>query len=236
MTKTAFITGNSSGLGAALTQHHIQQGDTVYGLSRRGSPLEHPKLHDVPCDLAELETIEQHLSTLLGDCQHLDYVYLNAGMLGQLQAIHEASITQLKAMLNINLWSNKVILDWLLKANIHCAVIIAISSGAANSGSRGWSGYALSKAGLNTLMQLYAHEWPDSQLIALAPGLIDTAMMDYLNDDQQISVSEFPAVQRLRDARGTEAMQTTTEAAARIHAFCQELHGIKSGSFVDIRQ
>ena len=48
------------------------------------------------------------------------------------------------------------------------------------------------------LARLYAHEFPQTHLTAVAPGIIDTAMMDYLCDDSDPEA--FPAVQRLRAA------------------------------------
>jgi NAD(P)-dependent dehydrogenase (short-subunit alcohol dehydrogenase family) len=113
--------------------------------------------------------------------------------------------------------------------------IVLVSSGAAIRGHRGWGAYALSKATLNMLAQLYAHEFPDSQLLAVAPGLVDTAMQAVLGDPAQTDAVRFPSLQRLRDARGTEAMPGPVDAAARIMDLLPGLADRPSGSFVDVR-
>ncbi len=71
-------------------------------------------------------------------------------------------------------------MDWLLEWGRPVRQVIMVSSGATVLGNKGWGAYALSKAGLNMLARLYDHEFPDTHISALAPGLIDTAMMDYL--------------------------------------------------------
>ncbi|MEN8106787.1 MAG: hypothetical protein ABFS22_02140 [Pseudomonadota bacterium] len=55
--KAAFTTGNSSGIGLALTGEYLSRGYKVYGTSRRSCPLTHERLHDVRCDLADFETV-----------------------------------------------------------------------------------------------------------------------------------------------------------------------------------
>ena len=235
MSKSMFITGNSSGLGLALTELYLQQGYTVYGLSRRACPVQHPANHHIQGDLDRLDSITADLESLLADCTSLDVIYLNAGVLGKLQPVNDLAMEELELEMRINVWSNKIILDWCLARNLSVNTIIAVSSGAAVKGSRGWAGYALSKATLNMLIQLYAHEFPETRLIALAPGLIETAMQEYIGDAAQVSATDFPTVQRLRDARGTAAMQTPAQAAAAIYDLLPRLQEVDSGSFVDIR-
>jgi NAD(P)-dependent dehydrogenase (short-subunit alcohol dehydrogenase family) len=127
-----------------------------------------------------------------------------------------------------------VVLDWLLGSGIQVGQIVAISSGAAVLGNKGWGGYALTKAALNMLLRLYAHEFPHSHLSALAPGLIDSPMMDYLCVEPD--PEEYPALARIREARGTEAMPKPRQAAKRVLGVLDALLEFESGSFVDIRQ
>ena len=109
-----------------------------------------------------------------------------------------------------------------------------MSTGAAVNGNKGWSGYALSKAALNMLARLYAHEFPQTHITAVAPGIIDTAMMDHLCGEADSEA--FPALERLRRARGTEAMPGPRDAARRLLSVLPRLRDWPSGSFVDIRQ
>ena len=227
-----FITGNSSGLGRGFTEYALEHGWHVYGCSRRGCDL--VGVHDICCDLSDFEALPPTLDELLQGVTQLDLVILNAGILGEIKPMHETSLLELKNITDINVWSNKVILDWLLNSGINIKQIIAISSGAAVVGNKGWSGYALSKASLNMLIRLYSHEFPDTHLAAIAPGLIDTPMMDYLCEIPD--PTKYPALARIREARGTQVMPGPRQAAERVMNIVDELREFESGSYVDIRQ
>ena len=156
------------------------------------------------------------LDELLGAVDKLDLVILNAGILGEIRDIATTPLAELQRIVDINVWSNKVILDWLAASQVEVDQVIAISSGASILGNKGWGGYALSKSALNMLVKLYAHELSDTHIASLAPGLIDSDMMNYLCEEAD--AERFPALQRLREARSTEAMQTPRQAAANIAA------------------
>lgn len=228
------ITGNSSGLGLGLTETLLDRDAIVWGMSRNGCPIhDNDGLRDRRFDLSNLNTLPDALERLLSDCLRLDLVVLNAGILGKIHAIHETDVHDLEHMMRINVWSNKLILDWIIERQLPVTQIVAISSGAAVNMNYGWGGYSLSKAALNNLIRLYAHEMPDAHLTALAPGLVDTAMQDYLCEE--VDTAEFPSVQKLKDARGTDAMPKPREAAAQILDLLEDLRDGESGQFVDIR-
>ncbi len=232
--RKVFITGNSSGVGRGLSDACLDRGWEVYGVSRRGAGREHARLRDVRCDLSDLEAIPSALDDLLGDVDALDLVLLNAGILGEIQAMTDVSLDDLRAIMEVNVWANKVILDWLHERELPVRQIVAISSGAGVVGNRGWAGYALSKAALNMLIRLYSHELPGTHLSALAPGLVDSEMMDYLCVEPD--PGEFPTLERIRQARGTEKMPGPREAAERILEVLPEVLSNPSGDYVDLRQ
>ncbi|WP_031432362.1 SDR family NAD(P)-dependent oxidoreductase [Methylomarinum vadi] len=233
MTTNAFLTGNSCGLGKGLTEVLLEQGYQVYGCSRRGCDLQ-GVIGDIRCDLSDFAGIAPALNTLLADVQSLDLVVLNAGILGRLQDIGETSLDELKRIMDINVWSNKIIFDWLLHSNIRIEQILLISSGAAVLGNKGWGGYALSKATLNMLGKLYAHEFPRSHIMSIAPGLIETEMMESLCNDADSK--RFPALRRIQQARGTEKMLSPRQAAEQILSVLPALKEYPSGSFIDLRE
>jgi NAD(P)-dependent dehydrogenase (short-subunit alcohol dehydrogenase family) len=234
MPANALITGNSSGLGLGLSHALIERDYQVYGCSRRGCAALADRVVDVHCDLADLDAIGPALTQLLAGVDRLELVVLNAGILGEIEDMSRMSVERLREIMDINVWANKVILDWLLESGIAVDQIVAISSGAAVLGNRGWGGYALSKAALNMLCRLYAHEFPDSHVAAIAPGLIDTRIIDTLCDDPD--TERFPALERINAARGTEALLSPGAAAERILRALPDLQEFESGSFVDLRQ
>jgi len=229
------ITGNSSGLGLGLTRQLLQQDAIVWGLSRRGCPIHDDEgLRDRKVDLGNLGNLEHHLERLLSDCLRLDLIVLNAGILGRIQPISNSDVHDLEHMMRVNVWANKMILDWLIVRAIPVDQVIAISSGAAINMNYGWGRYSLSKAALNNLIALYAAEMPDTHLTALAPGLVDTAMQDYLC--AEVDSGDFPSVQKLKDARGTAGMPDPDSAAAHILGLLEQLREEPSGGFVDVRK
>jgi NAD(P)-dependent dehydrogenase (short-subunit alcohol dehydrogenase family) len=228
----ALITGSSSGLGRGLAGQLLDRGWQVYGCSRRTAGL--PGLHERLLDLGDHDAVPDALAGLLAGVRHLRLVVLNAGVLGAIRDISETPLDELKRVMEINVWANKTLLDWLHGSGLAIDQIVMISSGASVLGNRGWGGYALSKATLNMLARLYAHEFPHTHLCALAPGIIDTAMMDELCG--RADAARFPALRRLHEARGTEAMPGPDEAAARVISVLERLRDWPSGSFVDIRE
>ena len=231
-----FITGISSGIGAALARAYLKRGATVYGLSRR-SPSHMPatgSLHTASADLRHTTQVEAAMQDLLTDVPHLDLIVLNAGILGEIRDLRDTPLEDLREILEVNLWANKVVLDCLTAQSITLTQVITLSSGAAVNGSRGWGGYAISKAALNMLTQLYAAEMPETHFCALAPGLVDTAMQDHLcglPPDPR-----FPSLGNLRERRNTPDIPKPEAAAERMLEAFRHVRDLPSGTFADIRE
>ena len=234
MNQTIFITGNSSGLGYGLTRAYLQRGETVYGCSRSGCRGLEGKLFDHQCDLANLEQIPDQLDRFLGRLQQLDLVILNAGVLGDIGDLHETPLANIQNTFDINVWANKIILDWLHAQTFQLSQIVLISSGAAVNGNRGWNGYALSKATLNMMTMQYAHEFPGTHMTAFAPGLVHTSMQDTLCNE--VDASKFPSINALKSALGTDAMPEPEAAGELIAKAFDQLSRYPSGSFIDLRK
>ena len=229
---TAFVTGTSSGLGRGLATVLSEQGWSVYSCSRRGCDL--PGVQDALCDLTDSAKVRDALDDLLGGLDRLDLVILYAGILGEIGDLSATPLADLKQVMDVNLWANKTVMDWLHAWGPPVGQVVMISSGASVLGNKGWDGYALSKAALNMLAKLYAREFPETHLTALAPGLIDTALMDQLCDETDAQA--FPALRRLLRARGTAAMPGPVDAAERVLSVVERLTDWPSGSFIDLRQ
>ena len=137
-------------------------------------------------------------------------------------------------MRDINVWANKVIVDWLIKSQRVVRQLIFISSGASVNGNRGWGAYSISKASINMMARLYAADMPDTHVTAYAPGLAHTQMQDYLCHN--VDTTKFPSIEYLVNTYQTEEMPDIDTAAlqfAKSFDFCLEF---ESGSFPDIRQ
>lgn len=233
MSRAIFITGVSSGIGYGLAQGYLQRGDVVFGVSRRTPDIDNPRFHFLSLDLCEAAGAQMGLCQFLQKDLELDTVVLNAGVLGQIGDMKDTSIDEMKRTMDVNLWSYKTVLDVLVE---HCQLrkVFTISSGAAVNGNRGWNGYSISKAALNMLTQLYARENPDIYFAAVAPGLVDTAMQDYLCS--QAPDARFGSLEALKSKRNTEEMPKPDAAAKKlISLFDSAENHVESGQFVDIR-
>jgi NAD(P)-dependent dehydrogenase (short-subunit alcohol dehydrogenase family) len=226
-----FVSGHTRGLGAALARLWLAEGVRVYGLARGTGTV--PGIVERACDLADHAAIAPALTDHMPASTALDVAVLNAGALGPIADLRETSLAALRAVLDLNTWSNKLMLDWFAARPSPPRQVVLISSGASIVGQRGWGGYALSKAALNMLAQLYAHEMPATHLVALAPGLIDTGMQREL---RAVDAGAYPAVARLHAAHGTPDMPDATTIAGRLIAALPRLRDLPSGSYVDLRK
>lgn len=230
-----FITGTSAGVGGGLAAWYLENGNRVTGLSRNPNPAldNYREYSFCQADLAKLDKIESQLSHFLGDANRLDLVILNAGILPEIKDMADTSLGEIRKIMDVNVWANKVLIDVLFKHVPDIRQVVAISSGAAVSGARGWNAYSLSKATLNMLVNLYAKEREGTHFSALAPGLIDTGMQDYLY--QVKNEEKFPVLQKLKAAKGTEKMPDPRKAAPAIADAIEKSLNHPSGSFLDIR-
>jgi benzil reductase ((S)-benzoin forming) len=235
MNRIAFITGVSSGIGRALTEAYLERGFHVHGLSRRSPEgLESSKdFHFQKADLADSARIPVIVESLLRDVKHLDLAILNAGILGPVADIAETSVEEMRRVLEVNLWANKVILDSIFRLEIGLAQVVAISSGAGTNPQRGWNAYAISKAGLNMMISLYASERPETHFCSLAPGIVDTPMQDQLASLP--ADKRFPTIGHLRLAKGTPMMPAPDKAAPRLIEAIAKATKYSSGSVLDLR-
>jgi NAD(P)-dependent dehydrogenase (short-subunit alcohol dehydrogenase family) len=230
-----FISGASSGLGYGLAKGYLEMGYEVYGCSRREpKDLVEQGLHFAGIDLNDSVKGKRDFCKLINDVLHFDLVILNAGKLGQIRDMKETSLEDLRETMEINVWSNKWLLDCLFADERSIEQVVAISSGASQSGSRGWNGYSLSKSALNMLIKLYAGERSETHFTSLAPGLIDTAMQNYLTSLPQDP--RYKPLDILKAAKGTEIMPDGETCARRLIEVFPKLLQVASGSYADIRK
>lgn len=228
MSKNILITGCSSGLGLALTNLYLEKGFNVYGISRSKPNINNKNFFYKSFDLSETSKIKKELRTFILSIKDIEIVYLNAGMLGEIKSTFDIELEELKEVYELNVYTNKEILDIL--SNINPKIVIAISSGASKNGSKGWASYSLSKAGINMLINLYSNEMERTKLYAIAPGVIETPMTDYIRFD--IDDNIFTSAKRLKEGE----IQSPNEAAKRIDILIPSILKEESGLFLDIRK
>ena len=228
------VTGVSTGLGKALAHKYGITGNSVYGISRDRSKVD-GFVHHIECDIEKVYEISFKLSSLLKTVKDIDTVFLNAGVLGEIEYLNKVSIDELERVFTINTWANKMILDYLITNNIKVKQVVAISSGASKHTYTGWGAYSISKAGLNMMMKVYAEENSETHFLSLSPGPVNTSMQDFINEN--IDGDKFEWKKKFTDMKENNTLPSAESVANDIYNILPRLQkDFKSGSFVDIRK
>lgn len=227
--KNILITGIGSGLGEALAREYLSKGDNVYAIGRTfPKELDHdPHFFFFPFDLSQTFMIQASIKEFIYK-HSFDLVILNAGILGEIKTLKETEATEIKEVMELNVWANKELID-LLSTHAYVKQVVGISSGAAVNGSKGWGAYSLSKSALNMLLNVYAKELPEIHFTSLAPGVIDTPMVQQII--HYVDDTEFPSAKRLKEG----SIQIPKEAAQLLVSTFDTLIDYESGSFLDVR-
>lgn len=187
--RLALVTGASRGIGRAVALALAQNGAHVVIAARTIGALE--ELDDeiraaggkatlLQLDLGQGDKIDQLGPTLFQRWGKLDILVGSAGILGPLSPLHHVTVDAWNAVIDINLSANwRLIrtLDPLLKRS-DAGRAVFLTSGASSGKTAYWGPYAVSKAGLETLVKTYAHELGDTpvRVNLVNPGPMRTQM------------------------------------------------------------
>ncbi|HTN98209.1 MAG TPA: SDR family NAD(P)-dependent oxidoreductase [Nordella sp.] len=187
--RVILVTGASRGIGRAALRALAEAGAHVVATARSlealdGIAAEAKSLGGaatpLACEMSAAQDIDR-LATVIGTrFGRLDGLFGNAGILGKKQAVGELPPEDFEAALAINLTANFRLLyrlDPLLKKSA-AARALFVTSGVAWKRHAGWAPYAVSKAGLEALIGVYAHEIEGTTMKAnlISPGPIRTEL------------------------------------------------------------
>ena len=229
--KRVLITGNTSGLGLALTDLLLSGDNKVYSLSKRFLKKK-KNLKSQVCNLTNLDNIDKALNRLL-KTKKLDYVFLNAGILGKIDLTKNIKLQEINEIFKINVFSNKQIIDYLIKKKIKIKLIIGISSGAALYPKYGWYLYCSSKSALKYMLEAYALENPKIKFINLSPGLMKTKMQKQIYN---VNEKKIPSVKKFKKLNDLNKIPHPHTMAEKIIDIIPKIEKMKSGTFYDLRQ
>jgi NAD(P)-dependent dehydrogenase (short-subunit alcohol dehydrogenase family) len=230
------ITGTSSGIGYGLAKTFLERGNQVFGISRRepGELLEMANYNHLSLDLTDTKSLLDKLPAFLKKQNSFHLVVLNSGVLGEIKLMKEVSQKEMKEVMEINVWVNKVLLDQLFSMALTIKQVVGMSSGAALRSTPGWGTYSLSKAALDMLMNIYAKEYPETHFCGFAPGLVDSEIQEYIYHMKDAEM--YPSAKKLQEARYTELMPDAITAAPMLIDGMKKALQYESGSHVDVRE
>lgn len=222
MTKYAFITGASRGIGAAIAEELAQNGYHLYltcknsseRLLRFASHLEDTYHITCTCFIGDMGDYD-FVSECFSSIDQLDVLINNAGI-SYVGLLSEMDVKDWDEVIGTNLssafYTSKLAIPLMLREK--SGKIINISSVWGNVGASMEVAYSASKGGLNSFTKALAKELAPSniQVNAIACGVIDTDMNKCFSmEDMEILKGEIPA----------DRIGTTVEVA---HLVLQLLH------------
>lgn len=212
------ITGASRGIGAAMARAFAAQGARLALTAQ--SPEELEKLavalretHQAEVlthtgDVSDAKTVQEFYQAVNQKYGRLDVLAANAGMLtdGVIGMIREADIQRMLAVNVAGVMHHLQAAARLMRRHKSGSIVL-MSSIIGLEGSPGQALYAASKAALLGMMRSAAKELgPDGiRVNALAPGMIETAMIAHLKDNvreqrrQHIALGRFGAPEDVAD-------------------------------------
>jgi 3-oxoacyl-[acyl-carrier protein] reductase len=192
--KTALVTGASGGIGSAIAQALHAQGATVGLSGTREEALKavQAELGDrafvLPCNLSDDDSLDQLPKQADEAMGGLDILVNNAGLTRDNLAMRLKD-DDWDAVLNVNLRAafklSRAVLRGMMKKR--WGRIIGITSVVGVTGNPGQANYAASKAGMIGMSKALAQEVASRGITVntVAPGFIETAMTDALDDKQK---------------------------------------------------
>lgn len=192
--KTALITGATGGIGSAIARAlHSQGAEVILSGTRKGSldELAHElsdRAHPIAADLSDKSSINS-LVKQIGDISTdgVDIVINNAGIVRD-NLLVRMKDEEWNQVLDINLFAGYKLIQGLMRGMMkrRWGRIIGISSVVGTTGNPGQANYAAAKAGMIGFSKALAQEVATRGITVnvIAPGMIQTAMTDDLNEEQ----------------------------------------------------
>ncbi|WP_226621745.1 3-oxoacyl-[acyl-carrier-protein] reductase [Alloyangia pacifica] len=201
--KNALITGASGGIGGAIAKALHGAGATVGLSGTREAPLQElaaelgERAFVLPCNLSDPEAVAALPKQAADAMGSVDILVNNAGITRD-NLFMRMSDDEWQSVIDVNLTANfklcKGVLRGMMKAR--WGRIVNVSSIVGATGNPGQGNYAAAKAGLVGMTKSLAYEVASRGVTAnaVAPGFIETAMTDKLNDEQKSGImGQIPA-------------------------------------------
>lgn len=234
----AFITGASSGIGAAIEAHAGEQGVVTATMSRHPGDGRFTLAVDLSDPEAWLDTVEWVGEVISEVAPDRVSFYHCAATLDPVGFAGEVDLESYARNVALNSAGPQVLGAGVIGALIEASVpgvLVQISSGAATKAYPGWSSYCAAKAAVEhwtrTVGAELAERGRDITVIAVAPGVVDTPMQAVA---RSVAEDQLPNVDRFRALRRDGELADPDEVAARLWALARDPE-LENGAVLDLR-
>jgi 3-oxoacyl-[acyl-carrier protein] reductase len=187
--RSVLVTGGNRGIGRAIAEAFLAQGDRVAVTTRNGGAPEGAL--DVRCDITDPAAVEAAFVEIEAAHGPVEVLVANAGITADTLVLR-MSEEQWSSVIDTNLTGSFRLAKRAAKGMLRLrrGRIIFISSVVGLLGSAGQVNYAASKAGLVGMARSLARELGSRSITAnvVAPGFVETDMTAVLTDDQRSTI------------------------------------------------
>ncbi|RYP87505.1 3-oxoacyl-[acyl-carrier-protein] reductase [Nocardioides guangzhouensis] len=191
MSRSVLVTGGNRGIGRAIAEAFLAQGDKVAVTTRNGGAPEGAL--DVRCDITDPDAVEAAFAQVEEAHGPVEVLVANAGVTKDTLLLR-MSEDDWNTVIETNLTGTFRVAKRASKGMLRQRKgrLIFISSVVGLLGSAGQVNYAASKAGLVGMARSLARELGSRSITAnvVAPGFVETDMTAVLTDDQQAKIKD----------------------------------------------
>jgi 3-oxoacyl-[acyl-carrier protein] reductase len=206
--RSVLVTGGNRGIGRAIAEAFVAQGDKVAVTTRNGGAPEGAL--DVRCDITDPAQVEAAYDAVEAAHGPVEVLVANAGITRDTLLLR-MSEDDWSAVLDTNLTGSYRLAKRASKGMLRLkrGRLIFVSSVVGLLGSAGQVNYAASKSGLVGLARSLARELGSRGITAnvVAPGFVETDMTDVLTDAQKDAIkTQVPLGRYARAAEVADAV------------------------------
>ena len=185
--RVALVTGGNRGIGLAVAQRLADHGCRV-AVTYRSAPPDDDRLLAVQCDVTDEAAVDAAFSQVEDELGPVEILVSNAGITKD-GLVLRMSEDDFGSVIDANLTSGFRVAKRAVKGMMkgRWGRMVFVSSVVGLGGQAGQANYAASKAGLVGLSRSLAKEFASRNITVniVAPGPVQTDMIDALSDDQK---------------------------------------------------
>lgn len=199
MDRIIIITGTRKGIGKYLAEQYLQEGDIVYGCSRRICDIEHPNYHHSRLDVSDEAEVISFVRNVYKNHKHIDILINNAGCASMNHFLLTPYDTA-KKVFNTNFFGTFLMCREVAKYMVknRSGRIVNYSTVAVALNLHGELVYSASKAAIEQLTRVLADEIGESGITvnAVGPTPIDTDLIKNVPENKLQDLLSHQCIKR----------------------------------------